>query len=753
MLTVLFDMRVLLDACQSEVGRTGVYSVAHNVFDGLMRREDLRIIPYCSSNYAPVLRERYRELTGSDGSPEFMTDASDLSSVDAFLSPFHPIPEVVHNCPWIARYTIVYDLLPLLYPKWFRGNEQTGFLDMLRTLTADDQCFAISQYTKDDFKKHIPWVDQSKITVTPLAASSSFHPCLDDAISEHRVRTKYGIPEGKRYMLSLCSLEPRKNLIMALRAFVSFLQKSGADDLIFVLAGTAWSSFDELLQQEFPDYPKYNCVIVRTGYVDDDDLAVLYSSADFFIYTSVYEGFGLPPLESMSCGTPVITSNTTSLPEIVGDAAYTVDPDSFDEHVQAISELYKNGELKRRLAALGLKQARRFSWESCVSIMAEQMLETHRCLSPKVSVVTITRNLLESGRQRTVRQALESVHLQQYDGEIEHVVIDGASTDGTLEMLEQYVRKKYITVYSEADTGIYDAMNKGIDHASGKYLVFLNSDDFFISPHAVSQAVHALELSHADFTCAGCYYIRNDAIIGVLRETLQSFYLRMPLSHQAMFTRLDLLREYRFDDRYRSSGDYDLVLRLILGGAKAIKLSILFTAYRWEGMSKTHEQLGCDECIQALMRQYTSFFPLFLQECTRMFYEHTFPVKLLIKILGMVDASVAEPMRQAFQTFPVQNGYVHFVTMPEIEPFATPVPVQLLLADDTADVIASKLFIDLSEACIRAPKKNVPRTQQERFVGNSYIEKLLFKARLVKARLSPYKAKILNLKKALFQKR
>ena len=99
-------------------------------------------------------------------------------------------------------------------------------------------------------------------------------------------------------------------------------------------------------------------------------------------------------------------------------------------------------------------------------------------MKPLVTVVTITFNLIKAGREKTFRQSLESIHNQTYKN-IEHIIIDGASQDGTIELLEEYAQKGWIKYYSESDTGIYNAFNKGIDRANGEYIVFVNSDDFY----------------------------------------------------------------------------------------------------------------------------------------------------------------------------------------------------------------------------------------------------------------------------------
>ena len=114
-------------------------------------------------------------------------------------------------------------------------------------------------------------------------------------------------------------------------------------------------------------------LIIKAGYIDDEDLSILYSNAEWFVYTSQYEGFGLPPLEAMQCGCPVITSNNSSLPEVVGDAGLMIDWDSDEQHIEAYEKYYFNKVLRQENSLKGIERAKLFSWEKTVDLMVEQM--------------------------------------------------------------------------------------------------------------------------------------------------------------------------------------------------------------------------------------------------------------------------------------------------------------------------------------------------------------------------------------------
>ena len=211
---------------------------------------------------------------------------------------------------------------------------------------------------------------------------------------------------------------------------------------------------------------------------------------------------------------------------------------------------------------------------------------TEKGLFPKVTVVTVTRNLIKNGREQYFRQCLESVYEQVYSN-VEHIVIDGASNDGTLDILKEYQKKKWITYYSEPDNGIYDAMNKGIKKATGKYIVFLNSDDFFYEKSAISLSVRSLENEQTDFSCAYGYYIINEEVVARINVQPEIFFLRMPFCHQTMFIRKDvLLKEGCFDKKkYKSAADYDLIIRLLLKGYTFSVIKKVISCFRGGGIS------------------------------------------------------------------------------------------------------------------------------------------------------------------------
>src|SRR6185436_6347589 len=175
-----------------------------------------------------------------------------------------------------------------------------------------------------------------------------------------RVRHTYRIEAD--YILSVGSIQPRKNLVRLIKAYSLLRDKLGADKLpkLVFVGKRAWL-YDETLRA-LADASLGDSVIL-TGYVPESDLTALYSGATCFVYPSIFEGFGLPPLEAMQCGTPVIIGNRTSLPEVVGDAALAVDP--FDVHAiaDAIEQILNKPALREELRVRGLERAKIFDWQ------------------------------------------------------------------------------------------------------------------------------------------------------------------------------------------------------------------------------------------------------------------------------------------------------------------------------------------------------------------------------------------------------
>jgi glycosyltransferase involved in cell wall biosynthesis len=271
----------------------------------------------------------------------------------------------------IKRILTIYDLIPQLFPEFVTPKVLQRGINILDSIDSKrDWIICISEHTKQDFCNYTN-MNPERVFVTPLAASNNFYPITDSATINQKL-SQYQI-SSKPYFLSLCTLEPRKNLNLLLQCFAQILAQDPNLDLNLVLVGVSGWKNNDIFQTVQSNHLLKKHVIF-TGYIPDHDLSAIYSGALAFVYPSLYEGFGLPPLEAMQCGTPVITSNTSSLPEVVGDAGLMINPTNKDDLCQAMLDVINNSTIRHKLSKKGLDRAAQFSWSKC----AEETIKVYK---------------------------------------------------------------------------------------------------------------------------------------------------------------------------------------------------------------------------------------------------------------------------------------------------------------------------------------------------------------------------------------
>ena len=223
---------------------------------------------------------------------------------------------------------------------------------------------AVSENTRQDLIECYG-ISPARVWVTLEGVDSRYQPRPDQA---KEVRRKYGL---SRYILYVGILQRRKNLIRLMESFAQVKRRLAIDHAL-VLAGPEGWRHEEVYSAAAQRHPDVGIRIL--GYVPEEDLPGLYTGADLFVYPSLYEGFGLPVLEAMACGTPVAVSRTSSLPEVVGDAGLYFDPSDTDQIATCISQALSNQPLRERLRRKGLEQAAKFSWQK----MAQETLEVYQ---------------------------------------------------------------------------------------------------------------------------------------------------------------------------------------------------------------------------------------------------------------------------------------------------------------------------------------------------------------------------------------
>ena len=608
MLNILYDGRIFEYALYDVKSRTGIFWVAKNILNTMLNRKDVNVCFYLPTSLSYNKDAILNLLNLNELKVKF--DNDDFSEINVFFSPLESKPDAIKNYPQISCCTILYDIIPELFPENY-PDTVVWFNNLLKTLNQDDYYFSISEYTKQDFLKFFPVIDKNKIETIQLSTNMEYKPCKDTKRIKE-IYVKYNIPEGKKYLFSLCSLEPRKNLIRAVKTFVNFIEKNNIDDLVYILGGQAWPGFIERLSKEIPYLDKYKDKIIRAGYIEDEDLAVLYSNAEWFIYTSQYEGFGMPPLEAMACGCPVITSNNSSLPEVVGDAGIMIDWDSDEQHIKAYEKYYYDNDYKKEMGLKGLERSKLFSWDNAVNAILSRMnkVEQKKSQEPLVTVITATYNLIDCGRKDWFIQNLESVKKQTYHN-IEHIVIDGASSDGTIELLDEYQQKGWIKYYTEPDEGIYDALNKGILKANGKYVVCLNSDDFYCNEHAVKWLVSKAEENDADACYGDAQRVEPNSLeLMSLWKGNDNF---LPLfgaapCHQTFLIKTDVMRALGlYNTHYKVSADNIFILKMCKYGKRFTFINKDVIFFRDGGYSNSHLKRSEIERIEGFYQEYGQY--------------------------------------------------------------------------------------------------------------------------------------------------
>lgn len=283
--------------------------------------------------------------------------------VDLFWSPLATLP---WRCPVPAVVT-VHDLTAVLFPEAHTARVRWSILPFLgRSLASARRVVAISEATAADLSFHFPEC-RDRLRVVPNGVDARYRPGDPDAIAA--TRRELGAPDG--YVLAVGTLEPRKNLPTLLTAWEALADADPHAPPLVLVGGAGWETGS--FRRRLAALEARG--LVHLGRVDDERLLALYQAASVFAYPSLYEGFGLPVLEAMACGVPVVTSDLSSLPEIAGRAALLVDPRDPRALAAALHRLLTTPTLATDLAARGREQAARYTWAKTAAGMEEVFRE------------------------------------------------------------------------------------------------------------------------------------------------------------------------------------------------------------------------------------------------------------------------------------------------------------------------------------------------------------------------------------------
>jgi glycosyltransferase involved in cell wall biosynthesis len=551
---------------------------------------------------------------------------------------FCPLLVVEPATAKIPSAVMVPDLLHEYHPEFFTDD----ILDWRRqhyrpTVEGADAVFTLSEDAKRTIVEMFG-VDPERITVVPLDVDAEFRaPSRDcDRAAFDRLR----LPES--YVYFPANYWPHKNHDVLLQAMRLLAERHPS--LHLVLTG-ARATGEDRVRGVVASLGLADRVRIA-GYQDRAVLPEIYRHARMLVFPSRFEGFGLPILEAFHCGTPVVTSNVGSCPEIAGDAALLVDPTDAAAIAATVERLLDDAELCRDLVAKGRDRIGAFSWGEAVgrTLRAFERITPRRAARalmvedrPVVSIVTPTFQMA-----RFLEETIESVLAQDYP-HIDYIVMDGGSTDGTRELLLKYDGR--LRYRSGPDGGQADAINKGFRESRGRVFSFLNADDTYL-PGAVGKAVTQL-VAHPSAGLVygeGQHVFENGALMG--RYPTQPYSAEV-LAHNCYICQPTV---FLWSDIFESAGmmdtrvialDYDLWIRISRQGHDFLKIDDELATSRMYRDNKTLRARGAVyRDIIAIVKRHYGYVPYswlfgyacFLVDRKDQVFEATSPSRLKILV-------------------------------------------------------------------------------------------------------------------------
>lgn len=367
-------MRIWIDGKEANVlNRVGSGQYAFEILKNLEKIDNKNeytiLVPSVPLDDLPKQRDgwKYRILKPSKAWTRFAIPAAlylSKNRPDIFFTPSHYIPRFSP----VKRVCTIFDLSYLHFPEMFSKKDLWQLKNWSKySIENSSHIFAISQFTKEDLIKNYQ-ADAGRITVTPLGydkerfrvKSQESRRRSPRAARVKEIQEKY--KTGGNYIIYIGTIQPRKNLSRLIEAF----SKIETDTKLVIVGKTNEAGRKGWMYQEILDLPKKLNIenrVIFTGFAPTEDLSPLLSGSKAFVLPSLWEGFGIPVLEAMACGVPVIVSKVSSLPEVAGEAGTYIDPNSTESIQEAIERLLKDDKLREKKVQLGIKQVQKFSWE------------------------------------------------------------------------------------------------------------------------------------------------------------------------------------------------------------------------------------------------------------------------------------------------------------------------------------------------------------------------------------------------------
>lgn len=357
-------MKIAIDARGANwYNGTGIGTYTSEILKYIIKnhKENFYHIYWSGSNYDKLQKENTKIIMASKKQHRFFEQYYFPVNLRREKIDIYHIPQngigISENIE-CKKIVTIHDLIPYILPETVGKGYLSKFLkEMPKIISSVDGIITVSNCSKKDILKFFPVMDENKIFVTPLAADSKYRPLNKDKCM-HEISINYNIKNP--FILYIGGFSPRKNVSSLITAF-SKIHKKLDKNYDLVIVGSNKDDSDML--KELSSNLNIDKNIKFTGFVAEKMMPIFYNACDIFIYPSLYEGFGLPPLEAMSCGTPVIASNISSIPEVVEEGGILINPLDMENFMYSIEALINDITIREDLSSKALKQAAKFSWE------------------------------------------------------------------------------------------------------------------------------------------------------------------------------------------------------------------------------------------------------------------------------------------------------------------------------------------------------------------------------------------------------
>lgn len=400
---------------------------------------------------------------------DFFVKSIQEEEIDFWFCPLLILDPINPGVPSAAN---IPDMQHEFFPEFFSAEVLAWRREnYVKTAMSADIVFTLSEYSRSTICEKLGVVD-TKVQSIYLDASDSFKHPLDLA-QKIAVRRKYSLAD--KFVFYPANTWPHKNHTRLIEAFKKYVDQFDSS-VQLVLTGAADSVHSSLMDQIKQLHLVNN--VKHLGHIPAADLPYIYANAECLIFPSLFEGFGIPLLEAMNVGCPVVASDIPCIREVGGEAALYFNPLDADDMCQQLSNLLSDKKLQARLVEVGKKIAGKFSYVKCISdtlASIENIYDKRSRSLPLVSIITPSYN-----QGRFIEATIKSVLEQGYDN-LEYIIVDGGSTDEAVNIIQQYAQKyPCIRWVSEKDRGQTHAINKGIQLSHGSIVAWLNSDDTYL---------------------------------------------------------------------------------------------------------------------------------------------------------------------------------------------------------------------------------------------------------------------------------